>query len=140
MDVVGGVEAVTNIVEIELVHQLAISLHRLAQGHVNIATDLVHNNLALDLAANGILALHSRVQHVKVRNPLVVVGIFQLLAAIAALMLRIGSFQAGPAVVGSSHWVSCRKPARGVQVVHLQAAMGIHLRVTSGVHRVHRDL
>eukprot|EP00404_Azadinium_spinosum_P025726 CAMPEP_0180690842 /NCGR_PEP_ID=MMETSP1037_2-20121125/75222_1 /TAXON_ID=632150 /ORGANISM="Azadinium spinosum, Strain 3D9" /LENGTH=261 /DNA_ID=CAMNT_0022721761 /DNA_START=192 /DNA_END=974 /DNA_ORIENTATION=+ len=123
-----GIETVTNVVHVELMHMFAIADGRVAERNMYIPADLVHHHFAMYAATHRVVALRGLVKDVEVGQLLGTISVFQLLASVAALVSLIRSLQAGEAIALSCDQVALHK-----------ATMHIDLVVTCGVHCVNGD-
>merc|ERR1740117_409660 len=136
MDRVRCVEAITDIVHVELVDVLSFPNSRATKCYVDVAANLVHSNLPSNSTADGVLTLHSRIEDVVVRQVLCDVCVLQLLTSAAAFVLVVCTLHAGQALAIFSFEILFDKLACDIKGMLLKATVDIDLVVTCGIHGV----
>eukprot|EP00416_Gambierdiscus_australes_P045045 CAMPEP_0171103372 /NCGR_PEP_ID=MMETSP0766_2-20121228/58882_1 /TAXON_ID=439317 /ORGANISM="Gambierdiscus australes, Strain CAWD 149" /LENGTH=191 /DNA_ID=CAMNT_0011563791 /DNA_START=352 /DNA_END=926 /DNA_ORIENTATION=- len=139
-DLVRGVEAITHVVHVELVHVLPVADCRPSKGDMHIATNLVDHNLAIHPATNADVALLRRIQDLNIGQVFGKEGFLELLTGVATLVLCVRGVQTGQALIRLRHRVVLDCLALGIQMHLFKAPVDVHLVVARRVHSVDGDL
>mmetsp|Transcript_36992 Transcript_36992/g.80848 ORF Transcript_36992/g.80848 Transcript_36992/m.80848 type:complete len:226 (-) Transcript_36992:7-684(-) len=112
---------------------------RLAQGHVHIASNLVHRHVSMHLAADSIPALLRRVQDVIIRQLGISVSILESLAGVAAFVIIISCLHAGHALPSFRLMITLGLLAGQAQIHLMEATLDVHLILANSIHSVNRN-